>query len=97
MSPAPEVARFIAALDETQYLPPDRLVAYQRRLLDKLLRHARSETDFYRDRLAPLFRRDDTIDWERWAEIPILRRSEAQEDVDHLTARELPRIAARSP
>jgi phenylacetate-CoA ligase len=86
----PQVARFLKALDETQYLATDRLQAYQRRLLSTLLRHARSETDFYADRLAPLFRSDDTIDWERWQEIPILTRGEAQRAGDALAARSLP-------
>jgi phenylacetate-CoA ligase len=89
----PQVARFLKALDETQYLATDRLQAYQRRLLSTLLRHARSETDFYADRLAPLFRSDDTIDWERWREIPILTRGDAQDQLAALTARSLPPAA----
>jgi phenylacetate-CoA ligase len=89
----PQVARFLKALDETQFLAPERLQAYQRRLLSTLLRHARSETDFYADRLAPVFRPDDTIDWERWQEIPILTRSEAQKAGNALAARSLPVVA----
>jgi phenylacetate-CoA ligase len=86
----PAIARFLAALEETQYLAPDRMEAYQRRLLDRLLRHARAETSFYADRLAPVFRPDDSIDWDRWTEIPILTRTEAQENNDALFAREVP-------
>ena len=52
----PTIVKFLAALEETQYLAPDRMAAYQRRLLDRLLRHARAETAFYADRLAPIFR-----------------------------------------
>ena len=43
----PMVARFLAALEETQYYTPGRMVEYQRRPLEKLLHHARAETDFY--------------------------------------------------
>ncbi len=86
--------RFLDALGQTEKLPPEHLVAYQRRLLDTLLRHARRETDFYADRLAPLFRADDTIDWERWGDIPILTRAEVQANAGPLTARE---PAARPP
>jgi phenylacetate-CoA ligase len=93
VTPDPRIAAFLKALDETQYLPPERLRAYQRRLLAKLLEHARSETDFYADRLAPVFRADGTIDWQRWQEIPILTRTEAQENTAALTARNLPEIA----
>jgi phenylacetate-CoA ligase len=92
VTPDPRIAAFLKALDETQYLPPERLRAYQRRLLAKLLEHARSETDFYADRLAPVFRADGTIDWERWQEIPILTRTEAQSNAATIVARTLPEI-----
>ena len=92
----PAIGKFLTALDETQYLAPDRMQAYQRRLLDRLLRHARSQTAFYADRLAPLFRADDSIDWDRWTEIPILTRAEAQENAEALKAREVPPIAGES-
>lgn len=92
----PEYVEFLKALDETQHLTPDRMRAYQCRLLDVLLRHARRETSFYADRLAPVFRPADTIDWERWEEIPILTRSEAQENSDKLTARNLPPVAGKA-
>ena len=89
----PAITRFLAALEETQYLAPDRMQAYQRRLLDRLLRHARSETAFYADRLAPVFRPDDSIDWDRWTEIPILTRVEAQANQDALVAPTMPPVA----
>src|SRR5258706_10242290 len=72
----PAVTRFLEVLSETEWESPERLVLYQRRLLDRLLRHARAETGFYRDRLAGVFRSDDSIDWDRWTEIPILTRAE---------------------
>ena len=69
------IAEFLRALDETQYLSPARLQAYQRRLLARLLDHARRETAFYADRLDPVMRADGSIDWDRWQELPILTRS----------------------
>ena len=60
----PQITAFLKALHETQYLPPDRMRAYQQRLLASLLRHARAETAFYSDRLAPVFRAGDGIDWD---------------------------------
>lgn len=93
VSSHPQVAHFLESLDRTQYLPPDRMLAYQRRLLDRLLRHARAETDFYADRLAPVFRADGGIDWDRWSEIPVLTRAEAQDGLSALTARSLPPAA----
>jgi phenylacetate-CoA ligase len=71
---------FRDTLLKTRRLPPERMKAYQRGLLERLLRHARAEVPFYRDtgRLAPLFRADDTIDWDRWGEIQPLTRREVQ-------------------
>lgn len=72
--------RFRDTLLKTRYLRPDRLAAYQRGLLERVVRHAAATVPFYRDtgRLKPLFRRDDTIDWGRWDEIPPLTRAEVQ-------------------
>jgi phenylacetate-CoA ligase len=96
MSPRPEIASFLKALDQTQYLPADRMRAYQRRLLEALLRHARAETDFYADRLAPVFRADDTINWDRWHDIPIVTRKDVQENFAPLRARTLPKMAGEA-
>ncbi len=93
MSVSPEVTRFLAALQQTQFLTADRLVAYQRRLLETMVRHAHSQTDFYRDRLARLFRVDGTIDWERWSDIPIVTRRDVQANHDAMIARTLPKLA----
>ena len=96
MSARPEIASFLKALDQTQYLPPDRMRAYQRRLLEALLRHARAQTEFYADRLSPVFRADDTIDWDRWHDIPIVTRKDVQENFEPLTARTLPKMAGEA-
>lgn len=93
MNANPEVGRFLAALAQTERLPPDRLAAYQRRLLDKLVRHARTETDLYRDRLAPIFRADDSIDWDRWTAVPLLTRRDVQENFGPMIARRMPNMA----
>ena len=93
MATRPAVAEFLRALDETQYLSPLRLQVYQRRLLAGLLDHARRETAFYAERLDPVMRADGSFDWERWPELPILTRSEAQDNFDALCARSLPPVA----
>ncbi|MCB1465197.1 MAG: phenylacetate--CoA ligase family protein [Nitratireductor sp.] len=91
--PGPEVTAFLNALNETEHLAPERMLAYQRRLLARLLPHAARETGFYRDRLSPVLRNDGTFDWERWNEIPILMRSDLQDSFDQLVARNLPKSA----
>jgi phenylacetate-CoA ligase len=89
----PQITAFLKALDETQYLSPEHMRAYQQRLLASLLRHARAETAFYPDRLAQVFRAGDAIDWDCWQDIPILTRQEAQENFEALCARSLPPVA----
>lgn len=76
----PIIRAFLETLRKTQFLPADRLAEYQNSLLDLLVRHARMHVPFYRDsgRLDPLFRPDDSIDWDRWEDIPLLTRQEVQ-------------------
>lgn len=69
-----------------------KVIDHQRRLLERLLRQARSHVPFYRDsgRLDPLFRADGSIDWSRWGDIPILTRRAAKENEAALQAEWLP-------
>ncbi|MEP0519973.1 MAG: hypothetical protein ABJO09_01375 [Hyphomicrobiales bacterium] len=86
-----EAARkFAAALERTQNYSPERMQAYQRNLLEPLLRHARAEVPFYEKRLDPLFGPDDEIRWEAWAEIPTVTREDAQIAGEDMFARKLP-------
>src|SRR5262245_46841598 len=79
---------FFDTLMRTQFLQPDRMQIYQRGLLERLVRHARTQVPFYRDqgRLDPLFTSDDEIDWHRWTDIPVLTRAEAQRNEQALYA-----------
>lgn len=79
------VLRFRDVLAATERLSPDELVAYQRQLLAPLLRHARANVPFYKERLDPLVRGGE-IDFARWADIPILTRPQAQAETQALTA-----------
>lgn len=85
-----QIVDFIAALDATEKLPRPKLHLYQRQLIEQLVRHARDETEYYAGRLSPLFRRDDSIDWSRWAELPIVTRADAQDHFDALCAKSTP-------
>lgn len=81
---------FLDSLRQTQTLPAAQLDAYQTRLLEKLLRHARETVPFYRDRLDPVFGPDDRFLRERFEEIPLLTRSDAQADPGALETRNHP-------
>ncbi len=67
-------------LMESQYWSADRMRQYQHEQLTHLLLHARANSPFYARRLDPVFRRDGSIDFDRWNEIPIVKRSDL---VDH--------------
>src|ERR1700704_1784599 len=82
--------KFFENLLRTQFLPGERMVSYQRGLIDRLVRHARAHVPFYRDRLDVLFTKDDRIDWDRWDEVPILTRAQAAQAGDALFAQTLP-------
>jgi phenylacetate-CoA ligase len=68
----------------------DELLLYQRSQLSQLLVHARNNVPFYRKRLDCMFRRDGSIDWSRWEDIPLLTRSDLRDHGRQLLARRLP-------
>jgi phenylacetate-CoA ligase len=81
--------RFLDALRRTQFLPPERLAAYQLGLIERIARHAYAEVPFYRDRLNRLFAGED-FHFDRWLEIPLTTRSEVQANAEALHARAVP-------
>jgi phenylacetate-CoA ligase len=82
--------RFAENLARTERMPRHALNAYRGALLRRLVSFARASSPFYRDRLAPLFRRSDTPDLQRWRDVPILRRADIERDIDRINPAELP-------
>lgn len=84
----------MATVRKSQWWTPVEILGYQRQLLERLLRHAATQTAFYPDRLAPLFSGGDAasapIDFSRWNEIPIIGRGHAIDYLDGMTARQTP-------
>ena len=68
--------KIFGMLMESQYWPPEQMLAFQRSQLMQLLRHARRNVPFYKNRLNPVFNKNDEIDWDRWHEIPIVSRAD---------------------
>ena len=68
------------------------MLAYQAGLAEQLVRHARAHVPYYRDhgRLDVLFTPDDKIDWNRWEEVPVLTRVEAQKNAEALYSEFIP-------
>lgn len=77
-------------LMESQFWPPDQMLAYQRKQLTQLLHHARTQVPFYKTRLNPVFSRSGGIDWDRWHEIPIVTRADLRDNYDAMLANTLP-------
>ena len=76
---------FFETLLKTQHLEASSMVVYQRPLLERLLRHARVAVPFYRNgRLDILFDAHDAIRWDRWGDVPVLTRPEAQANAEAL-------------
>jgi len=82
---------FYDMLMESQYWLPETMLNYQRSQLAQLLRHARANVPFYETRLDAVFTANGDIDWDRWHEIPIMRRSDLVDHKEAMRARQLPR------
>ena len=70
---------FFDSLMRSQWATPAQLEAYQRGQLKQLVTHAHQNSLFYRPRLDVLFRRDGSIDWERWPDVPFVTRDDVRE------------------
>ncbi len=82
--------KIFGMLMESQYWPPEQMLAFQRSQLMQLLRHARRNVPFYKNRLNPVFNKNDEIDWDRWHEIPIVSRADLRDRSDEMLALHLP-------
>ena len=82
--------RIYEMLAESQYWPPETMLAFQRSQLTQLLRHARATVPFYKTRLDPVFKKNGEIDWDRWHEIPIVTRADLRDKRLEMLATSLP-------
>ncbi|MEO6394985.1 MAG: hypothetical protein ABIO40_03660 [Devosia sp.] len=89
-SPQELQKQFFEMLLESQSWPEEDLAAYQRMQLRQLLQHARANVPFYAARLEAVFKPDGDVDWDRWTDIPTLRRSDLAEHGQQLLARIFP-------
>jgi phenylacetate-CoA ligase len=75
---------------ESQYWPPEQMLAYQRSQIAQLIEHARTNVPFYRTRLDPIFDSSGNIDWDQWSDIPIVKRNSLIDDRESMLAAQLP-------
>jgi phenylacetate-CoA ligase len=77
-------------LMESQFWPPETMLAFQRNQLTQLLLHARENVPFYKTRLNVVLKENDAIDWDRWHEIPIVTRGDLRDRRAEMLAAKLP-------
>jgi phenylacetate-CoA ligase len=77
-------------LMESQYWLPEQMLAFQRNQLAQLLKHARKNVPFYETRLDPVFTKDGEVDWNRWRELPIVKRHHLVDQRESMLAVQLP-------
>eukprot|EP01035_Chromulina_nebulosa_P004491 gene4491-6145_t len=82
--------QFYDMLMESQWWPADDLRDYQRGQLGQLLRHAKRNVPFYETRLDAVLKPNGDIDWDRWGEIPTLRRTDLVAYREAMQARDMP-------
>jgi len=88
--PAPDASllALAAQLEQTQWWPGQRLRESQLSQVRTLLRHAYSNTVFYRDRMAACdFDPYAEFEWEDFARLPRLTRGELQQDFEAIDGR----------
>ena len=83
--------RIYEMLTESRYWPPEQMLAFQRNQLAQLLWHARQNAPFYKTRLDPVFTKDGDVDWDRWHELPIVKRHRLVDRRESMLANGLPR------
>jgi len=71
--------QFYEMLMESQWWSHEALVDYQRSQLAQLLRHAKTNVPFYQSRLDAVVDDHGDINWDRWSQIPIVRRLDLQD------------------
>ena len=77
-------------LMESQFWSPAQMQDYQRSQLAQLLHHAKNHVPFYKTRLDCVLRRDGSIDWDSWPEIPIVTRSDLRDHAKEMRATLIP-------
>ncbi|MGH6783555.1 MAG: hypothetical protein ACREBP_02905, partial [Sphingomicrobium sp.] len=81
--------KFRDVLKARERIAPTEVLAYQRELIGKLLRHATTQVPFYATRFAPLASNGELL-LDKWREVPLLSRTDLQRGGKALDARMLP-------
>jgi phenylacetate-CoA ligase len=86
-----EFAGYLRELEAMETWTAGKLAQFQVDRLAHLVTHAHQHAPFYRERLAPLFKSDGTIDFSRWRDVPIASRADIVDCADTLRVADLPK------
>lgn len=90
MNPREFERELFGTLMESQFWPRDRIEQYQRRRLERLVRHSLDHVPFYQERLAMLSKDNGSLDWSKWGSIPVLTRQDLMTRGEALRSNALP-------
>lgn len=82
--------KFYESLMRSQWLPTERIIAYQETQLQQMLAHAWARVPFYREPLGRIRMADGKIDLNRWNELPVIDKEAVLKDPEAFRAKELP-------
>ena len=82
--------KFYESLMRSQWLPTERIIAYQETQLQQMLAHAWAQVPFYREPLGRIRMADGKFDLNRWEELPIIDKEIVSKDPEAFKAKELP-------
>lgn len=82
--------KFYESLMRSQWLPAERIIAYQETQLQQMLAHAWAEVPFYREPLGRIRSEDGRFDLRRWNELPVIDKETVMGDPDAFRAKALP-------
>jgi phenylacetate-CoA ligase len=83
-------ARFAANLERTERMPRSGLDKHRDELLGRVVSFAFANSPFYRNRLKALFRSSAEPNLHAWHEVPLLRRSDLETEIDRINPAEVP-------
>jgi phenylacetate-CoA ligase len=82
--------QFFDMLMDSQWWSAEQLRNYQRSQLSQLLRHAKKNVPFYEHRLDAVLMPNGEVDWDRWSEIPVVKRQDMIDHREAMQAQDLP-------
>lgn len=82
--------KFYESLMRSQWLPAERIIAYQETQLQQMLSHAWAQVPFYREPLDRIRGVDGRFDLTRWNELPVIDKETVMADPEAFKARALP-------